>query len=47
MDNTILIILVFAIPCTIGMLIANYIFDKYFIPLRYRIKSEKKSEVGK
>lgn len=45
MDDIILIILVIAIPCTIGMLIANYIFDKIFIPMRYRFKSQKKSEV--
>ena len=30
MDSIILIILIYAIPCTIGLLIANYIFDKYF-----------------
>ena len=30
MDSIILIILIYAVPCSIGLLIANYIFDKYF-----------------
>ena len=47
MDSIVLIILIYAIPCTIGLLIANYIFDKIFIPMRFRFKSEKKSEVDK
>ena len=30
MDSIILLLLIYAIPCTIVLLIANYIFDKYF-----------------
>ena len=33
MDSIILIILIYTIPCSIGLLIANYIFDKYFAVL--------------
>ena len=30
MDNIILIILIYTIPCSIGILIANYVFNKYY-----------------
>lgn len=48
MDRIILIILIYAIPCSIVLLIANYIFDKYFkvliLPNKYFTEREQEMD---